>query len=74
MEKQSERLKEYLSTVDKESNKSAEMMKLQHISLILIFIAHATISDATKEVQSLDEQPNGDDDLLRKVFNTNLPK
>ena len=50
-------LKEYLTNTEKETNKSGEVLKMLQISFILIFIAHSTISDATKEVQ---QQMEGD--------------
>lgn len=56
--------------VDKESNKQAEVLKIQHISTILIFIAHATISDASKDLKS-EGQPN--EQLLKQVFTSELP-
>ena len=43
-------LNDYFSIIDKESNKSGEMSKLIHLSFTMIFIAHATITDGTKEV------------------------
>ena len=55
-EQQFEQLKEYLIEIEKLSNKFSEVMKLQNISFILIFIAHATISDATKEIKEHNEQ------------------
>ena len=63
-------MKDYISVVDKESNKTAEILKIQHISTILIFIAHATISDASKELMT-EGQPN--DELLKRVFTSELP-
>lgn len=42
--------------IEKLSNKFSEVMKLQNISFILIFIAHATISDATKEIKEHNEK------------------
>jgi hypothetical protein len=42
-------LKSYINTIEKETNKVGETSKLQNVSFILIFIAHATISDVTKE-------------------------
>lgn len=45
--------------MEKETNKLGETLKLQNISFILIFIAHATISDATKE-----NTEKGDLDIL----------
>lgn len=42
-------LKDYFSSIDKESNKSGEINKLIHICLTTIFIAHATITDSNKE-------------------------
>lgn len=69
--KQDEFLKAYLNQVDKEFNKSQEILKLQHIGVVLIFIAHATISDASRELQGL----SGDSDLtLKQVFQLSLPK
>lgn len=44
-------LRDYLNTIEKESNKMSESMKMQNLSFIMIFIAHATISDATKDIQ-----------------------
>lgn len=69
-EKQIECLKTYLNQVDKDFNKSQEILKLQHIGVILIFIAHATISDSTRELQS----SLGDNTLtLNEVFKQTLP-
>ena len=42
-------LKSYINSIEKETNKVGETLKLQNVSFILIFIAHATISDVTKE-------------------------
>lgn len=39
-----------MTNTEKESNKIGETLKMQQISFILIFIAHSTISDATKEI------------------------
>lgn len=47
---QQENLKDYLAHVDREYNKSQEVLKMQQIGIILIFVAHATISDSTKEI------------------------
>lgn len=41
---------DYLSYIDTESNKTFEVNKLLHLALNLMFVAHATIADATKEV------------------------
>ena len=49
--KQFDQLKTYLGQLEKETNKSGEIIKLQQLSLILVFIAHATISDGTKAIQ-----------------------
>lgn len=68
---QIEYLKEYLNYADKEFNKSAEVLRLQHIFLVLIFIAHATISDATKEIAT--QQQINDSKLLKTIFNMHLP-
>jgi exonuclease VII small subunit len=63
-------LKEYINSVEKETNKLGETLKLQNVSLILIFIAHATISDATKEIQKqlengqVDNESPTDQDIL----------
>lgn len=57
-------LKEYINQVEKETNKVNETLKLQNISFILIFIAHATISDATKELQSAGVEVSSDQNIL----------
>ena len=42
--------------IEKLSNKFSEVMKLLNLSFILIFIAHATISEATKDVKEHNEK------------------
>jgi hypothetical protein len=42
-------LNDYFSVIDKESNKSGEINKIIHICLSMIFIAHATITDSSKD-------------------------
>jgi len=45
--------KEYLNySADSASNKKQDVKKLIHISLIQIFIAHATITDASQHLSS----------------------
>jgi hypothetical protein len=43
-------LNEYFISIDKESNKNDEINKIIHISIIMIFIAHATIADTLKDL------------------------
>jgi hypothetical protein len=45
---------------------------LINITNILIFIAHVTISDATKDKDE-EEQKNGDEAMLKQVFSMPLP-
>ena len=40
----------YLNEIDKQSNKTNEIQRMQHIAFILIFIAHACISDASRDL------------------------
>lgn len=48
---------------------------MQNVAFILIFIAHFTISDATKEFQQqkLPQDVNSDQDILQSVFKSSLP-
>jgi hypothetical protein len=41
---------EFFILIDKESNKTDEIGKIIHVSLIMIFIAHSTISDTIKDI------------------------
>lgn len=50
-------LKEYFASIDSESNKSGEVAKIIHICLCMIFIAHATITDASKQVIKKEKGP-----------------
>ena len=43
-------MNEFFILIDKESNKADEISKIIHVSLIMIFIAHATISDTIKDL------------------------
>jgi hypothetical protein len=40
---------EYFGQIDKESNKREEINKVIHLSLCMIFVAHATIAEAIKD-------------------------
>jgi hypothetical protein len=42
-------IKDYFASIDKESNKSQEVNKIIHVCITMIFIAHATITEGTKE-------------------------
>ncbi|CDW86913.1 UNKNOWN [Stylonychia lemnae] len=42
---------EYFISIDKEANKIEEIDKIIHLSIIMIFIAHATIADTIKDLQ-----------------------
>jgi hypothetical protein len=44
-------LKNYVSKVEKLPNKHSETVKMQHISFIIIFMAHFTISEASREIE-----------------------
>jgi len=66
-------LQDYINQVEKETNKVNETLKLQNISFILIFIAHATISDATKELQNAGVETASDQDILQKVIKAGKP-
>ncbi len=41
---------DYFIQIDKDSNKAAEIYKVIHLCLIMIFIAHATITESKKEL------------------------
>ena len=41
----------YLNEIEKQTNKLNEVQTMVHISFILIFIAHATISDSSRELE-----------------------
>lgn len=43
-------LTDYFAFIDRQSNKSMEVNKLIYLSLTLIFSAHATISESTREM------------------------
>mmetsp|Transcript_34893 Transcript_34893/g.53555 ORF Transcript_34893/g.53555 Transcript_34893/m.53555 type:complete len:125 (+) Transcript_34893:615-989(+) len=66
----SRQLGDYVERVEQETNISSEALKMQHVSLILIFMVHATISEATKELKDIisDEK-----ELLLQVFRAQLP-
>lgn len=41
----------YLNDIEKQTNKLNEVQTMVHISFILIFIAHACISDASRDLE-----------------------
>lgn len=44
-------MSEYFLLIDKESNKRDELNKVIHLSICMIFSAHATITDALKDLE-----------------------
>jgi len=56
-----------LSEADKQFNKGADVVKLQHIAVMLIFTAHASISDSSRELIGSGEVQ------LKQVLASNLP-
>ena len=71
----------YLNDIEKQTNKLTEVQTMVHISFILIFIAHATISDASRELEQRQKKDGGKDqpqsmseeDILKQVFKQTLP-
>ena len=51
--------------------RGVQIQKLHSIAFVLVFIAHATISDASKKLQADAEQDEAA--LLQSVFKQNLP-
>ena len=43
-------MNEQFAQIDKESNKSAEIYKIIHLSICMIFAAHATIAESIKDI------------------------
>lgn len=42
---------EYFLQIDRESNKREEIYKVIHLSICMIFAAHATIAEAIKDIE-----------------------
>eukprot|EP00347_Sterkiella_histriomuscorum_P013648 403363909 len=78
-------LNEYFLQIDRESNKSDDINKIIHLSIVMIFIAHATIADSIKDIQkqklkkmsqkSTDEEDDSSQESeLEKALGHQLPK
>lgn len=48
----------YLNDIEKQTNKLNEVQTMVHISFILIFIAHASISDSSRELEQRQKKNN----------------
>ena len=57
-----------MEKVEEETNKYTDTMKMMHISFILIFMAHATVSEETKQAENA-----SDSEILESIFRTRLP-
>lgn len=49
-------MNEYFRQIDKETNKKDEIYKIIHLSICMIFSAHATIADAIKDLDKMDKK------------------
>jgi hypothetical protein len=66
-------LNEYFNQIDQESNISMEVSKIIHISLCMIFIAHSTITNTSKELQKKGQAESNGKEFLEKVLQMILP-
>lgn len=61
---------EYFSQIDKEVSKRDDINKIIHLSLCMIFCAHATIAEAIKDIEKQQRKSKGNssrvDDEERK--------
>lgn len=72
---------EYFGLIDKEVNKKDEINRVVHISLCMIFAAHATIADvlsdskrhSSKSEEEAEERKAGETDMLEHVMRSTLP-
>jgi Est1 DNA/RNA binding domain len=55
-------MQEYFAQIDKDSNKKDEINKIIHLSLCMIFAAHATIAEGIKDIQKQSKKRGHDED------------
>lgn len=66
-------LADYLSSIaDIESNKSQEVNKMIYLTMVLIFIAHATITDSQNQISQNNNQLSTHQ-ILKQAIQSEIP-